>query len=194
MELRCAHLLRTAVEDMKIVCIVVITFTICHIRFNESSSKPLISWNGRSKKRKMFVCAAGRHPSKSGVSLCCVPLSKVAKNCWVACVTSSRYWLIVGTRHRTFVEIGGPCSIGVGFPSRTEEVPEIDDKACMLALPFAVSLRNLMVEEELFLLSSDMEVDTFLKHSASASAACTLGMGHLLRRVQLPSSMHNEKP
>ena len=48
-EMRFAHLLRTAVEEMKTVFIVIITFAICHIRFNESSSEPLISWNGRSK-------------------------------------------------------------------------------------------------------------------------------------------------
>ena len=109
----------------------------------------------------MFVRAASRRPSKSGVSLCCVPLSKVARNSWVACVTSSRYWLIVVTRHRTFVEAGGPFSIGVGCASRADEVPGIDDKARMLALPFAVGLRNLKVEKELFVLGRDMEVERF---------------------------------
>ena len=60
----------------------------------------------------MFVRAAGRCPSWSGASLCCMPLSKVAKNSGDGFHDQIKELAdSIGTQHRTFAEIGWPCSL-----------------------------------------------------------------------------------
>ena len=75
----------------------------------------------------------------------------------------------LGTRHRTFDETCGPCSIRVGCASCVDEVSDIDDEARMFALSFCSGLRNLMADKELFLLGPVLEVEMFLKYSSSAA-------------------------